>query len=299
MKPIASELGLVGGLLAGLLTATLAPTAFLRAASPFTSPESPPLLPQESAPHSAQQSRAPAHAPTRTPKTASELLQLLAASPGVSAQFSEQKQIALLRAPLRSSGQLFYDPELGLVRKTEKPRPSTMYLNRQQLVIVDAKGRRDVDLKNHPSAHALVHSFLNVLRGDEQILQRDFDIRFDQNPLPPATPGSPAGSSEKPAAESDKRSDGSSSNEPAHESSDASAKGERPRYDWSLTLQPKAAQLKRLVRQVVFFGLGEQLTEMRVAETNGDRTTMQLSHLDAKRRFSAAEKKRLFLPPPK
>ncbi len=264
MKPIASELGLVGGLLAGLLTATLAPTAFLRAASPFTSPESPPLLPQESAPHSAQQSRAPAHAPTRTPKTASELLQLLAASPGVSAQFSEQKQIALLRAPLRSSGQLFYDPELGLVRKTEKPRPSTMYLNRQQLVIVDAKGRRDVDLKNHPSALALVHSFLNVLRGDEQILQRDFDIRFDQN-----------------------------------ESSDASAKGERPRHDWSLTLEPKAAQLKRLVRQVVFFGLGEQLTEMRVAETNGDRTTMQLSHLNAKRRFSAAEKKQLFLPPAK
>ncbi len=263
MRPIASELGLVGGLLAGLLTATLAPTAFLRAVSPFAPPESPPLLPPESPPHSAQE-RAPARAPARAPKTASELLQLLASSPGVSAQFTEQKQIALLRAPLRSSGQLFYDPALGLVRKTDKPSPSTMYLSRQQLVIVDAKGRRDVDLKNHPSALALVHSFLNVLRGDEQILQRDFDIRFDQN-----------------------------------ESSDASAKGERPRHDWSLTLEPKAAQLKRLVRQVVFFGLGEQLTEMRVAETNGDRTTMQLSHLNAKRRFSAAEKKQLFLPPAK
>ncbi len=204
--------------------------------------------------------RKPISPDARAPRSVSDLLQRFRQSPGVYAEFTEEKYITLLKAPLTSAGQLYYDPKFGLVRRTLSPRPSTMYLTQDKLVLVDGKGRRDVDLSGRGSVQALVYSFLNVLRGDEQVLKRTFLLSFSRP-------------------------------------SDNDATRDDPANAWSLTLEPKGAELKRLVRSVRFLGVGAQLTEMYVVETTGDQTTLRLTKLDAQRQFSSQEKQRLFTPP--
>jgi hypothetical protein len=63
---------------------------------------------------------------------------------------------------------------------------------------------------------------------------------------------------------------------------------------WKLTLAPKTEALRRFLREMVLEGEGPALRTMRMAERNGDTTVTTFTDVNARRRFSSAERARIF-----
>src|SRR5690554_6115920 len=191
-------------------------------------------------------------------RTLDELLAAFRKSPGLSARFEEHKYIALLEAPLKSSGALYFLPEDKLARHVERPKRSVILLARKRLRIADETGTRDLDLAKMPALAALVQSFSQVLRGDRAALDEHYRVEFR-----PATPPAPA-------------------------------KGEGRTGSWRLRLTPKNAPLSEMVSSIELTGSGPTIATLTVSEPNGDRSVTHFSDVDTERRFSEAERKRLF-----
>lgn len=191
-------------------------------------------------------------------RTLDELLAAFRKSPGLSARFEEHKYIALLEAPLKSSGALYFLPEDKLARHVERPKRSVILLAGKRLRIADETGTRDLDLAKMPALAALVQSFSQVLRGDRAALDEHYRVEFR-----PATPPAPA-------------------------------KGEGRTGSWRLRLTPKNAPLSEMVSSIELTGSGPTIATLTVSEPNGDRSVTHFSDVDTERRFSEAERKRLF-----
>jgi outer membrane lipoprotein-sorting protein len=182
-------------------------------------------------------------------KTLDGLLEAFRKSPGVSARFTEEKHISLLKKPLKSEGALYFMAPDKLARHTEKPKRSVILLEGNDLRISDGKGVRTVDLAKNAAVAALVRSFVHLLRGDRAVLEKDFKVDFTDR----------GGS-------------------------------------WLLELTPKTAPLSNLVTAIRVTGQGLVLSDMTVAEPNGDSTVTRFSEVNTARRFTEAEKKQLFSP---
>lgn len=63
---------------------------------------------------------------------------------------------------------------------------------------------------------------------------------------------------------------------------------------WRLGLVPREPSLKRLVRSLSFAGKELELSELRVEESSGDETITRFSNVNAKRRFSNTEIRKIF-----
>ncbi len=99
--------------------------------------------------------------------------------PGLSAEFREEKTIALLREPVVSTGTLYFAPPSRLARHVLAPTPSSLVLDGDTLRFGDARGETSLDLGATPAARALVDAFRSVLAGDRATLLRDFDARYE------------------------------------------------------------------------------------------------------------------------
>jgi Outer membrane lipoprotein carrier protein LolA-like len=106
------------------------------------------------------------------------LVRRLASMPGLSARFSEEKRLSLLRAPLVSEGTLHYAPPDRIARRFEKPAPSSWVVRGDELSVVDAGGVRHVDLGSQPALRAFVEALRLVLAGDLAALRARFEIEF-------------------------------------------------------------------------------------------------------------------------
>jgi outer membrane lipoprotein-sorting protein len=111
-------------------------------------------------------------------KTLDGLLEAFRKSPGVSARFTEEKHIALLKKPLKSEGALYFMAPEKLARHVEAPKRSVILLEGNDLRISDGKGVRTVDLAKNAAVAALVRSFVHLLRGDRAVLEKDFKVDF-------------------------------------------------------------------------------------------------------------------------
>src|SRR5690606_34193425 len=107
-----------------------------------------------------------------------ELLAAFRKSRGLSARFVEEKHIALLDAPLESSGALYFLPPHTLARHVESPKRSVLLLEGTRLRIADANGTRSVDLSQSSALAALVQSFAQVLRGDRTALEDHYRVEY-------------------------------------------------------------------------------------------------------------------------
>lgn len=120
-----------------------------------------------------------------TPKTIengnglTKLLAEFAKSPGVSAKFDDEKKIALLKAPLRSSGQVYFHPPHSLARVVTKPRKSHLVIKADRIIVKENGVRKEVDLSDKPTLRALVKSLLQVLAGDRQALLENYEATFE------------------------------------------------------------------------------------------------------------------------
>jgi len=94
------------------------------------------------------------------------------------ARFHEEKQLALLRAPLVSEGAIYFAPPDQLARRVDTPSPSTLVIRGGALTLIDARGARYLDLAQIPVARGFVDTLRMLLTGDFAALRTAHEIEF-------------------------------------------------------------------------------------------------------------------------
>ena len=95
------------------------------------------------------------------------------------ADFTEEKHLAMLKAPARSSGKLIYDAPDHLEERTLSPRPQSVVLDHGILTMRTGSRSRILALADYPQFAPLIDSIRATLAGDRAALERAFDVRFD------------------------------------------------------------------------------------------------------------------------
>lgn len=102
---------------------------------------------------------------------------------GSTANFSEQKFVAMLRQPLVSSGRLIYVAPDQLQKETLTPAPSRVTVKADSVTIVQPDGRsKQLSLAEYPEIGALVESVRATLAGDAASLTRFYNVSLGGGP---------------------------------------------------------------------------------------------------------------------
>jgi outer membrane lipoprotein-sorting protein len=91
-------------------------------------------------------------------------------------KFTEEKHIALLARPLRSSGAIYYDRDRGVARSTLAPKPERVVVTRTALRIRKGDRSEEIPLDKSKDLKAFALIFPSLLRGERSELERSFDI---------------------------------------------------------------------------------------------------------------------------
>lgn len=95
------------------------------------------------------------------------------------ASFIEKKSIAMLEEPVISSGELFYLAPDHLEKRTLKPKPESMVLDGETLVIEHRRKKRRLDLQDHPQLAAFIDSIRGTLAGDRRALEHHYQLSLE------------------------------------------------------------------------------------------------------------------------
>ncbi len=104
----------------------------------------------------------------------STLMQALAQHQSGRASFVDTKTMAMLDAPIASSGELRFAAPDFLEMRTLKPKPQTIILLANQLTVEFGGRSHQLNLDDHPDIAVLVNSIRATLNGDLNLLQRDY-----------------------------------------------------------------------------------------------------------------------------
>jgi outer membrane lipoprotein-sorting protein len=110
-----------------------------------------------------------------------ELMQGLAQVKSARGKFVERKYLAILEAPLESSGTLAYAAPGRLEKHMLVPRQESMVLEGDTLVIdnKDTGQRRTFTLQDNPVLWAFVESIRSTLTGDLATLKRFYEVTLE------------------------------------------------------------------------------------------------------------------------
>lgn len=94
------------------------------------------------------------------------------------ARFVERRHVAILTAPLESSGTLLYAAPGRLEKRVLKPRPENLVLDGNRLVMEDPglARRTEYDIREQPVLWAIVESVRSTLAGDLPTLRRFYEV---------------------------------------------------------------------------------------------------------------------------
>jgi len=112
-----------------------------------------------------------------------ELMRSLAQVGSRTARFVERKHVAILNAPLESSGTLVYTAPGRLEKHTVAPRAESLVLDGDRLTLED-KGRdqkRTFALPEYPMIQAFVEGVRSTLAGDLATLSRFYQVALEGN----------------------------------------------------------------------------------------------------------------------
>ncbi|HED39637.1 MAG TPA: outer membrane lipoprotein carrier protein LolA [Chromatiales bacterium] len=109
------------------------------------------------------------------------LMTALAKNSGGVTTFTEKKFIAMLDAPLESSGELHYTAPNYLEKRTLKPKPESFVLNDGIITIQRGKKRHTLKLKRHPRIAIFIESIRGTLAGDISALERSYQLALTGN----------------------------------------------------------------------------------------------------------------------
>lgn len=122
-------------------------------------------------------------APARAQEDAKlvELMQGLAQVKSARGKFVERKHLAMLDAPLHSSGTLSYTAPGRLEKHMLSPRRESLILDGDTLVIDNPETgqRRSFALQEHAVLWAFVESIRSTLTGDLATLRRFYEVRLE------------------------------------------------------------------------------------------------------------------------
>jgi len=105
-----------------------------------------------------------------------QLMQSLAATTSGHASFIEKKSIAMLDKPVESSGELFYTAPDRLEKRTLKPKPESMLLDKDKMIVEQRGKKRTLQLQNYPEVAAFIDSIRGTLAGDRKALERAYQL---------------------------------------------------------------------------------------------------------------------------
>jgi len=113
---------------------------------------------------------------TGTGAALDQLLRDMAGTTGVSAEFTEEKELALLSAPLESSGRIYFVPPDRFARFTTRPGFSALVIDGERVRFREGEGRDELDLSGNPMTRAFVENFIVLWSGDRERLERLYEV---------------------------------------------------------------------------------------------------------------------------
>jgi outer membrane lipoprotein-sorting protein len=90
--------------------------------------------------------------------------------------YSEEVQSALLKRPLHSSGELFFDAPDRLEKKTLQPVAQDLIVEGDTLTVVRGKHRTSMQLSDYPQLRPLLTGMRATLAGDRLTLENNFQL---------------------------------------------------------------------------------------------------------------------------
>jgi len=110
-----------------------------------------------------------------------QLMQELARVKTAKGRFVERKHLAILTAPLESSGTLTYIAPDRLEKHTLSPRTESLLLERDRLTLEsgEPKRRRTIRLEDYPVVGIFVESIRSTLAGDLALLNRLYEVALE------------------------------------------------------------------------------------------------------------------------
>jgi len=94
----------------------------------------------------------------------------------LSCKFSEEKKVALLVRPLKSTGTIYFARDKGIARTVITPKPQSVVLTKTTLKIRTAKKTEEIPLDKSKDLKAFALIFPTLLRGERTELEKSFDI---------------------------------------------------------------------------------------------------------------------------
>ena len=98
------------------------------------------------------------------------------------ATFTETKHLALLDRPVESSGELVFTPPDTLEKRTLKPKPERVVVDRDRVTLERNGRKQSLSLRANPAVAVLVESIRGTLAGDLAALTRTYSVGLDGTP---------------------------------------------------------------------------------------------------------------------
>jgi len=108
-----------------------------------------------------------------------QLMKALAGNKVSRATFVEKKYLAMLDAPVTSSGELLFTPPDRLERRTLKPRPESVVLEAGVMTMTRGQRQMVLKLNEYPAVAALTESIRATLAGDREALQKHYEVKLE------------------------------------------------------------------------------------------------------------------------
>jgi len=108
-----------------------------------------------------------------------QLMHGLSQNQGGRATFVEKKFLAVLDAPVESSGDLLYRAPDHLEKITRRPKLESLILDRDVLTIVRGSRTHTLSLRNYPEIDAVVGSIRGTLAGDRALLEQTYRLSLE------------------------------------------------------------------------------------------------------------------------
>jgi Outer membrane lipoprotein carrier protein LolA-like len=96
------------------------------------------------------------------------------------ATFIELTYSSLLRDPVQSTGELWFDASGHLEKKVLTPKAEDLRLDGDQMQLIRGGRQRSASLQQFPQFAPLLDGLRQTLAGDRAALQRSFDLSLDE-----------------------------------------------------------------------------------------------------------------------
>jgi Outer membrane lipoprotein carrier protein LolA-like len=113
--------------------------------------------------------------------TLDQLMALLGQRQHGHVTFTEVHTSSILDRPLESSGEMFYDAPDRVEKRTLKPKPESMLLEKGQLTLERRRKQYHVALADYPQAVPYIEAIRATLSGDRAALERWFRVTYSDS----------------------------------------------------------------------------------------------------------------------